>query len=108
MPRHRSTPEKDWWVPEPIKSLPFLPSIQSAYAQGYRRMVISPHYTDAETVLDHPDVLFIGGTHGSEVKEVARLVFGIGRAEPAELAARLIASSSGRTPRPREGRGGSA
>lgn len=31
MSRHRSTPAKDWLVPEAIRALPFLPSIQSAY-----------------------------------------------------------------------------
>lgn len=71
IPRDRSTPAKDWLVPESIKQLPFLPSIQSAYAQGYRRMIINPHYTKAELLLEFGnDVLFIAGTHGSDVVSV--------------------------------------
>ncbi|WP_260428254.1 hypothetical protein [Burkholderia sp. Bp9031] len=42
MPRHRSTPSKDWDVPEAIRALPYLPSIESAYAQGYRRIIYAP------------------------------------------------------------------
>jgi hypothetical protein len=64
MPRHRSTPQKDWQVPDGVKDLPFLPSIQSAYAQGYRRMVIAPGYTSAEVLRDYAkDVLFIAGAY---------------------------------------------
>jgi len=71
MPRDRSTPAKDWLVPEGIKQLPFLPSIQSAYAQGYRRMIINTNYTKAELLLEFgEDVLFIAGTYGSDVDEV--------------------------------------
>ena len=91
MPRHRSTPAKDWLVPEPIKALPFLPSIQSAYAQGYRRMIICPHYTEPEMILAYPDVLFIGGTYGHEVRDVARLVL-MSADERVGLGERLIAS----------------
>lgn len=70
-PRHRSNPEKDWLVPEEISQLPFLPSIESAYAQGYRRMVIDPYYTKAELLLEFGrDVLLIAGTYGSDVDEV--------------------------------------
>jgi hypothetical protein len=39
-PRNRSTPAKDMMVPEPVKTLPFLTSIESAYALGFRRMVV--------------------------------------------------------------------
>lgn len=53
MPRHRSTPSKDWDVPEPIQQLPFLPSVESAYAQGYRRIVLNPNYTSTETLLEY-------------------------------------------------------
>jgi hypothetical protein len=77
MPRHRGTPAKDWLVPEPIKALPFLPSIESAYAQGYRRMVISPHYSRGDALLDYDDVLFLGGTYGHGVADIAlRVVTG--------------------------------
>lgn len=74
MPRHRSTPAKDWQVPEPIKALPFLPSVHSAYAQGYRRIVIDSRHMKAEMLLPYPDVLFIGGSFGHEVCDVARIV----------------------------------
>jgi hypothetical protein len=70
MPRHRGTPAKDWLVPEAIKALPFLPSIESAYAQGYRRMVINPHYS-RDVLADYDDVLFLGGTWGHDVADIA-------------------------------------
>jgi len=71
MLRHRGTPAKDWMVPEPIKQLPFLPSIESAYAQGYRRMLVDAHYMQGETWLDCGDVLFLGATYGHDVMDVA-------------------------------------
>lgn len=68
MPRHRGTPAKDWQVPEAIKQIPFLPSIQSAYEQGYRRIIFEPTYTPSGLLLDHSDdVLFIAGVHGHDV-----------------------------------------
>lgn len=71
MPRHRGTPSKDWLVPEAIKQLPFLPSIESAYDQGYRRMVFTGGYTRAESLLEFgSDVLFIGGDYGSQVDDI--------------------------------------
>ena len=71
MSRHRSTPAKDWQVPEEIKQLPFLPSIESAYDQGYRRMIYEPNYTKAERLIEFgEDVLFIAGTYGSDVDSV--------------------------------------
>jgi len=71
MPRHRSTPSKDWDVPKAIHQLPYLPSIESAYAQGYRRMVYHPSYTKSELLMQYSDeVLLISGTFGSGVMEV--------------------------------------
>jgi hypothetical protein len=71
MPRQRGTPAKDWQVPEPIKRLPFLPSIESAYDQGYRRMVFTPGYADAEVLLKFGrDSLLIAGTYGFDVSSV--------------------------------------
>lgn len=70
MARHRSTPAKDWLVPEAIKALPFLPSIASAYAQGYRRMVIDPLYA-GQALLECNDVLFLCGTYGHDVADIA-------------------------------------
>lgn len=71
MPRHRSTPAKDWLVPEAIKELPFLPSIESAYEQGFRRMVFAPSYTPSELLLEFSkDVLLIAGTYGSDVEDI--------------------------------------
>jgi hypothetical protein len=70
MPRHRPTPAKDWQVPEALRQLPFLPSIESAYDQGYRRIVINPSYTNSEILLEYgKDVLFIAGGHASDVTE---------------------------------------
>jgi hypothetical protein len=70
-PRQRSTPAKDWNVPDALKALPFLPSIESAYAQGYRRMVINPGYTDGELLMEYGDeVLFIAGSYGCSVDDV--------------------------------------
>ena len=46
MPRHRSSMSKFDQVPEAAGMLPFLPSIESAYAQGYRRFLIDPRYTE--------------------------------------------------------------
>jgi hypothetical protein len=71
MPRHRSTPSKDWDVPEAIRQLPFLPSIESAYAQGYRRLIYNPGYTRAEQLIEYgKDALLISGWYGSEVSQV--------------------------------------
>jgi hypothetical protein len=71
MSRHRGTPAKDWMVPEPIKQLPFLPSIESAYAQGYRRMLVDISYTQGDSWLDYDDVLFMGATYGHDAMDVA-------------------------------------
>lgn len=70
-PRSRGTPAKDWNVPDALKALPFLPSIESAYSLGYRRMVINPGYTDGETLMQYGDeVLFLGGGYGSSVDDL--------------------------------------
>lgn len=91
MSRHRGTPAKDWMVPEPIKQLPFLPSIESAYAQGYRRLLVDAHYNDGESWLAYDDVLFMGATYGHDVMEVAlNLVARSGRKEVKALQ-RIIA-----------------
>lgn len=92
MPRHRSTPEKDWQVPDVLKRLPFLPSIESAYDQGYRRMVIDSHYTNSEILLEYgKDVLFIGGKHACDVTETFMSVYGRSQREEAELLELVIA-----------------
>lgn len=91
MPRHRSTPAKDWLVPDAIKALPFLPSIESAYAQGYRRMLITPHYSRGDVLLEYDDVLFLGGTYGHGVAEIAlRLLTSSGQNE-LKLLERIVA-----------------
>ena len=56
--RNRGTPAKDMMVPDAVKVLPTLPSIQSAYAQGYRRI----EYGD--------EVLFLAGVYGLSSSEV--------------------------------------
>lgn len=52
-----------------FKSLPIFPSIESAYAHGFRRMVIeSPHYGDRTTIIKHAhDVCFLIHSHLAEV-----------------------------------------
>ncbi|MCR6480903.1 hypothetical protein NU688_32430 [Variovorax sp. ZS18.2.2] len=79
MPRKRGTPAKDFMVPDPVKALPFLPSIETAYAQGYRRMIVAPVHSDIELLGAYADdVLFICGTHGADVAEGLRNVTGMG------------------------------
>ena len=93
MPRNRSTPAKDWQVPEAIKQLPFLPSIESAYDQGYRRMIFDLNYTKAELLLEFgKDVLLIAGTYGCEVEDVfMSSMRGGGSLAESELLALVIA-----------------
>lgn len=93
MPRHRSTPAKDWMVPDAIAQLPFLPSVEAAYDQGYRRMVINPGYTDGSLLTEFGDeVLFIGGVYGSEVDEMfLRSIRAHGRFDEVELLPMLLA-----------------
>lgn len=86
MPRNRSTPAKDWQVPEAIAQLPFLPSIESAYEQGYRRMVVSPNYTEGELLLGLAgDVMFIAGVYGSKVEDIFGRAIGTRGADESEL-----------------------
>lgn len=69
MPRHRGTPAKDWMVPEPIKQLPYLPSIESAFAQGYRRLVIDPLYTKTDVFLEYGnEVLMLANIYDGSVE----------------------------------------
>lgn len=71
MPRHRGTPSKDWDVPEAIKQLPFLPSVESAFAQGYRRLVIDPLYVKEDVLLEYgTDALFLANVHHSSVERI--------------------------------------
>lgn len=70
-PRRRSTPAKDWDVPEATKALPFLTSVDSAFSLGYTRMLINPGYTDAEVITAYSDrVLFIAGGYGGTVDDL--------------------------------------
>lgn len=93
MARNRSTPAKDWLVPASISDLPFLPSIESAYDQGYRRMIVSPNYTDGELLLEFADqVMLIAGVYGSQVDEIfVRGVRMNGRSSEADLLPFVIA-----------------
>ncbi len=91
MSRHRGTPAKDWMVPEPMKELPFLPSIESAHAQGYRRMLVDPLCAQGKAWMDYDDVLFIGGTYGHDVMDIAlNMVANSGRRE-ADALQRIVA-----------------
>ncbi|WP_442774369.1 glyoxalase superfamily protein [Sphaerotilus montanus] len=69
--RVRGTPGKDDMVPDVLKALPVLPSIESAHAHGFKRMLIGPYYTEAETLLEYAEeVLFISACHGSTAENV--------------------------------------
>ena len=93
MPRHRGTPAKDWQVPEAIKQIPFLPSVQSAYEQGYRRIIFDASYARSEFLLDYSDdVLFITGVYGNAVMDACmELLRGTGLSAKDEILARIIA-----------------
>jgi hypothetical protein len=93
MPRDRSTPAKDWQVPDSIAQLPFLPSIESAYEQGYRRMVVNPNYTEGELLLEFAsEVLLIAGVYGSDVDEIfMRAIRTRGRMDESELIPAMLA-----------------
>jgi hypothetical protein len=91
MSRHRGTPAKDWLVPEAIKPLPFLPSIESAYAQGYRRMIIDPHYCRGSELLEYDDVLFFGGAYGHSATDIALRMIVSGGNDDAKVLGRLVA-----------------
>ena len=91
MPRHRGTPAKDWNVPDAVKALPFLPSIASAYEQGYRRMLITPHYLKGEDLASYEDVLFLGGTYGHQVQKIALTLAVWGQADEGQVLNRLVA-----------------
>ena len=68
--RSRGTPAKDMMVPDVVKGLPFLSSIESAYAHGFRRMVIDSAYTDFRDLMKYADeVLFFVGGHSLEAEE---------------------------------------
>lgn len=72
MPRHRSTMSKFEQVPAAVGQLPFLPSIESAYAQGYRRFLIDPRYTKTEVLARFvDDSLFIACTYAATAEELA-------------------------------------
>jgi hypothetical protein len=93
MPRNRSTPEKDWLVPDAIKELPFLPSIESAYEQGYRRIIYSTSYTKPELLLEYSrDALLISGAYGSTVMDIFMANISMGRMKhDSELLAQIVA-----------------
>lgn len=93
MPRHRSTPSKDWDVPEAVRALPYLPSIESAYAQGYRRIVYTPSYTHSDRLLEaSKEMLLISGAYGSDLSQVFMASARYGSAKEEEsLLTRIIA-----------------
>lgn len=69
-PRNRGTPAKDMMVPDLVKGLPFLSSIESAYVHGYRRMLVSSAYTDFSDLMKYADdALFLVGSHSLEADE---------------------------------------
>lgn len=74
MPRHRSTMSKFEFVPAAVGQLPFVASVESAHAQGYRRFLIDPRYTNADTISRFvQDSLFIACTYAATVEELAVL-----------------------------------
>lgn len=88
---HRGTPAKDWQVPEAIKALPFLPSVAVAYEQGYRRMVVDPLYSAGDVLLAYDDVLFLGGTYGHDVRDVALRLISRSSRKEREVLDRIVA-----------------
>lgn len=59
-------------VPAAIAQLPFLASIESAYAQGYRRFLIDPRYTETEVMARFvDDSLIIACSYAATVDELA-------------------------------------
>jgi hypothetical protein len=59
-------------VPPAVRQLPFLPSIESAYAQGYRRFLIDPRYIKTEVLARFvDDSLIIACTYAATVDELA-------------------------------------
>ncbi|PQA78400.1 hypothetical protein [Rhodoferax sp. TS-BS-61-7] len=92
--RKRSTPAKDMLVPDAVKVLPMMSSIESAYANGYRRMLVQPGYTDAEVLLKYSnEVLFIVGAYGMDVEQVfMELERANGRSSTQAVASNLIAA----------------
>jgi hypothetical protein len=72
MPRHRGTMSKFDQVPAAVGQLPFLPSVESAHAQGYRRFLIDPRHTKSEAINPFlEDSLFIACTYACTVEELA-------------------------------------
>lgn len=72
MPRHRSTMSKFDQVPTAVGQLPFLASIESAYAQGYRRFLIDPRFAKTEVLARFvDDSLIIACTYAATVDELA-------------------------------------
>ena len=68
--RHRGTPAKEWLVPDIVKEIPFLASVASAYAHGYRRIIVDPAYAEFSELLKYADeVLFLVGGHSLEVED---------------------------------------
>ncbi len=92
-PRNRSTPSKDWLVPDAVKALPMLPSIESAYDHGFRRMVVGSFYTKAEVMLRYADeVLFVTGCHGNAAADVfLGACRGSGRWEEVDILSKTVA-----------------
>jgi hypothetical protein len=92
-PRNRSTPAKDWQVPDAVKALPMLPSIESAYEHGFRRMVVGSFYTKAEVMLRYADeVLFLTGCHGNAAADVfLGACRGSGRWEEVDILSKTVA-----------------
>lgn len=78
-------------LPASVAALPILPSVQSAHARGYRRIVISVHDLSHEVVAAHPGVLFIVTVWGSAVDNAAALYLGTGGTDLVAVHDRLIA-----------------
>jgi hypothetical protein len=92
MPRHRSTPSKDWQVPDAIRQLPYLPSIESAYEQHYRRLIFDPTFTKASTIIEYCNgAMLIGGVYGTDVADVFRGGRAAVPSDQSELLAHVVA-----------------
>lgn len=70
-PHDRASHEKEWNVPDAIKSIPYVPSIESAYAQGFKRIIFSPYYTQTELLIEYSKkALLISGTADGNVDRI--------------------------------------
>jgi hypothetical protein len=87
MPRYRSTLSKFDLVDPEVAKLPFLPSVQGAYARGYRRFLVDLRYTNVDLIERFTKLgcLFIACSYGPSIEHVLRASFMNYGAKPKKL-----------------------